>query len=110
LAELKVSEEQHEFYSQIIKTIIEKGADINAQDTLGNTPLHIATEKENIIAEGLFKELGASTIIQNKYIQLLYFIKVLGRMLTFILLLSGKEKYPFLLNNAHCQSSQEDGQ
>ncbi len=48
-------------YLDMVKILLEKGADINAKDNNGKTPLHYATEKGYIEAVNYFIEKGANT-------------------------------------------------
>src|SRR3989304_2179751 len=48
-------------------TLINDGADVNKQDDIGQTLLHVATWNENITAMTLLINNGADVNIQNKY-------------------------------------------
>lgn len=54
-------------YLDLIKWLIEKGADINFQDPDGNTPLHLAISCKNTEMIKYLKDKGADVNIKNKF-------------------------------------------
>lgn len=53
---------------KVIKDLIEKGANINALDKFGNTPLAIAMHFKNSQAQDLFEQKGALKIVPRRSI------------------------------------------
>ncbi len=67
-AEKKIIVSNNNKYNTLyyIKLFIERGADVNAQDAYGNTPLHYAAQIDNIEAVKLLIAKGAYFNIKNK--------------------------------------------
>ena len=59
------SEHEHSEYAELARILIEAGADPNAKDNDGETPLHQAVEFENAEAAKLLIEAGADPNAKN---------------------------------------------
>lgn len=62
-------------FNRIFATFIQKGTDINSQNVLGETPLHLAVRKGNDRIVGLLLEANANPNLQNKLVSSLRSIR-----------------------------------
>lgn len=59
------SEDKYDIITTLIKKLLSKGANINAQDHVGNTPLHCATDFCDIQIVKFLCDHGSNTSIEN---------------------------------------------
>lgn len=51
----------------VVQWLVQQGANINAQDHFGNSPLHAAVQNGNLIIIRILLDSGADTNIQNNF-------------------------------------------
>jgi ankyrin repeat protein len=60
-------EEQHDVsLSKTVQVLLEHGADVNAQNNMHSTPLHLATSLDSVETIQLLLKLGADIDVQDR--------------------------------------------